>query len=145
MLQPFAPDQTPYELIGGAETVQRLVNAFYKRVGQHPDLKPIFPEDLTPVARRQYKFLTQFFGGPPLYSQEYGPPMLRARHMPFPITPKRARAWLSCMSEALEEAGIEEPIRGFLFERLTMTAHHMINTPDDEEAAPRKSIDPGRE
>ncbi|MBX6394266.1 MAG: globin [Alicyclobacillaceae bacterium] len=133
MLQPFDPDKTPYELIGGAEALRRLVEAFYKRVAEHPDLKPIFPEDLAPVRERQYKFLTQFLGGPPLYSQEYGHPMLRARHMRFPITPKRAKAWLSCMSEAMDEAGIQGPIRDFVFERLTLTARHMVNTPDGQE------------
>ncbi|HEX6923631.1 MAG TPA: globin, partial [Bacillales bacterium] len=37
----------PYKAIGGFETIEKLVEAFYKRVGQHPDLYPIFPEDLT--------------------------------------------------------------------------------------------------
>ncbi|SEP84599.1 globin domain-containing protein [Piscibacillus halophilus] len=116
-----------YEAIGGAEAVDRLVEAFYKRVGQHPDLIPIFPDDLTETARKQKQFLTQFFGGPPLYIQEHGHPMLRARHMPFPITPTRRDAWLECMAGALEEAEIEEPYKTSIYERLTMTANHMMN------------------
>ncbi|WP_277673473.1 globin [Piscibacillus halophilus] len=116
-----------YEAIGGAEAVDRLVEAFYKRVGQHPDLTPIFPDDLTETARKQKQFLTQFFGGPPLYIQEHGHPMLRARHMPFPITPTRRDAWLECMAGALEEAEIEEPYKTSIYERLTMTANHMMN------------------
>lgn len=119
---------TPYELIGGAEAVARLVDAFYRRVQAHPDLAPLFPADITPVADRQRKFLTQFFGGPPLYSQEHGHPMLRARHLPFPITPARARAWLGCMAAAMDEAGLSGPVRDFLFARLQQTAAHMINT-----------------
>ncbi|GEL77147.1 globin domain-containing protein [Tenuibacillus multivorans] len=117
-----------YESIGGAEAVDRLVEAFYKRVGKHPDLIPIFPDDLTETARKQKQFLTQFFGGPPLYIQEHGHPMLRARHMPFPITPTRRNAWLECMAGALEEAEIEEPYKTSIYERLTMTANHMMNT-----------------
>jgi hemoglobin len=124
--------KTPYEAIGGAETVQRLVDAFYKRVVKDPDLSPIFPEDILPVRDKQYLFLTQFFGGPPLYSQKFGSPMLRARHLPFPITPTRAKAWLKCMQEAMDEVGIEGPVREFLNERFTKTAHHMVNTPDQE-------------
>lgn len=116
-----------YEAIGGAEAVDRLVEAFYKRVGQHPDLIPIFPDDLTETARKQKQFLTHFFGGPPLYIQEHGHPMLRARHMPFPITPTRRDAWLECMAGALEEAEIEEPYKTSIYERLTMTANHMMN------------------
>ncbi|GGC74811.1 hypothetical protein GCM10007216_01780 [Thalassobacillus devorans] len=123
---------TIYEAIGGREAVATLVDAFYARVGNHPDLIPIFPDDLTETARKQKQFLTQFFGGPALYTEEHGHPMLRARHLPFPITPTRRDAWLNCMAAALEEANIEEPYRTAIFERLTMTANHMMNTPEDE-------------
>ncbi|MFG6115596.1 globin [Halobacillus sp. MO56] len=123
---------TIYEAIGGQQAVFKLVDAFYARVGSHPDLIPIFPDDLTETARKQKQFLTQFFGGPALYTEEHGHPMLRARHLPFPITPTRRDAWLDCMAAALEEANIEEPYRTAIFERLTMTANHMMNTPEDE-------------
>ncbi|MEK0397531.1 globin, partial [Lactobacillus delbrueckii] len=79
-------------IIGG-EKLGRLVDAFYKRVAKHPDLIPIFPDYLTEVATNQKQFLTQFLGGPPLYTEEHGHPMLRARHLPHEITPKRAKAW----------------------------------------------------
>ncbi|MFC4403257.1 globin [Gracilibacillus xinjiangensis] len=121
-----------YEAIGGDETIDRLVEAFYARVANHPDLIPIFPDDFTEVARKQKQFLTQFFGGPPLYIQEHGHPMMRKRHLRFPITPTRRDAWLKCMEGALEEVQIEEPVRSAMFERLTLTANHMMNTPDEE-------------
>lgn len=122
--------RTIYEAIGGHETIDRLVTAFYKRVGKHPKLTPIFPEDLTETARKQSLFLTQFFGGPNLYSEERGHPMMRRRHLPFEITPSRRDAWLDCMDEALDEVGIEEPYRTAIFERLSLTANHMMNTPE---------------
>ncbi len=121
-----------YEAIGGEKTIDQLVTEFYARVAKHPDLIPIFPEDLTEVARKQKQFLTQFFGGPPIYSQEHGHPRMRARHLPHEITPTRRLAWLACMKEALEEAEIKEPYFSFMFERLSLTATHMVNTPDSE-------------
>jgi hemoglobin len=123
-----------YEEIGGSETLEKLVTAFYNKVKEHPDLAPIFPDDLTETARKQKQFLTQFLGGPPLYSEEHGHPMLRARHMPFPITPKRAEAWLSCMRSAMEEIDLPSPWREQIFSRLTFTAHHMVNRQDDNES-----------
>jgi hemoglobin len=126
----FDPNQSIYELIGGGETLRRLVDTFYSKVGQHPELTPIFPEDLTETADKQYLFLTQFLGGPTLYSDKYGHPMLRARHMPFEVTPTRAKAWLGCMGEALDEIGLEGPLRNFLYERFVQTANHMVNTRD---------------
>ncbi|MCR1835477.1 globin [Oceanobacillus caeni] len=121
---------TIYEAIGGFDTIDKLVTAFYKRVGKDPDLIPIFPDDLTETARKQRLFLTQFFGGPRLYEEERGQPMMRRRHLPFPITPSRRDAWLSCMKEALDEVEMEEPYRSVIFEKLTLTANHMMNTLD---------------
>ncbi|TMW72937.1 globin [Alteribacter natronophilus] len=119
--------RTPYDLIG-EQTLDRLVDAFYTNVALDPELAPLFPDDLTETARKQKQFLTQFLGGPPAYSEEHGHPMLRARHMPFPITPSRAEAWLRCMDEAMDETELEEPFRSAFMERLTQTARHMINT-----------------
>lgn len=123
---------TIYEAIGGREAVEELVDAFYSKVAEHPKLTPIFPKDLTETARKQKQFLTQFFGGPALYSEEHGHPMLRRRHLPFVITPSRRDAWLSCMHEALSEVDIAENYKTAIFERLTLTAQHMMNTPEEE-------------
>ncbi|GGE51281.1 hypothetical protein GCM10011391_32590 [Pullulanibacillus camelliae] len=120
-----------FEAIGGSETLRRLVTAHYKYVAAHPDLAPIFPNDLTETARKQQQFLTQFLGGPPLFSEEHGHPMLRARHLPFPITPKRAEAWLSCMSRAMDDIALDGTLRDSIFKRLTLTAYHMVNTEDE--------------
>lgn len=118
---------TIYEAIGGQEAVDRIVESLYTHIGQHPLLTPIFPEDLTETKWKQRLFLTQFFGGPPLYLQERGHPMLRRRHLPFPITPERGKAWLDCMDIALDEAEIEEPYRTAIFERITTVAAQMVN------------------
>ena len=58
---------TPFDSIG-ADKLHELVEAFYNRVGKHPDLIPIFPNDLSETARKQKQFLTQYLGGPPLYT-----------------------------------------------------------------------------
>ncbi|QQE74676.1 globin [Brevibacillus composti] len=125
---------TPYEQIGGAETLSRLVDTFYDLVKEHPDLAPLFPEDFTEVKERQYQFLTQFLGGPTLYSDKHGHPMLRARHMRFPIGPTQAEAWLACMKEAMDRIQLEGPLREQIFERLRLTAYHMVNRWDTEKA-----------
>ena len=124
---------TLYEAIGGADTVRRMVEAFYPKVQADPLLGPLFPEDIDPVMEKQYMFLTQFFGGPSLFSDAYGHPMMRARHMPFKITPERAQAWLECMSEAMDEVELSGKFREIYYQRLVMTAQHMINSPDEDE------------
>lgn len=123
--------QTPFALMGGAPAVRRLVDAFYPRVQADPDLAAIFPADITPVREKQYLFLTQFLGGPALYSERYGPPMLRARHLPHAVTPRRREAWLQCMSAAMDDVGLSGDIRAFVYGRLIQVADHMVNRPDD--------------
>lgn len=117
----------PFEVIGGNETIEQLVSAFYKRVAEHPELRPIFPDDLTETARKQKQFLTQLLGGPPLYLEEHGHPMLRARHLRFPITSEKASAWLSCMNDALNEIDMKETWRKAIYNRLSVIALNMVN------------------
>lgn len=121
---------TIYEAIGGQPVVDHIVHSLYKHVAKHEALIPIFPEDLTETIYKQRLFLTQFFGGPSLYLQEIGHPMLKRRHLPFEITWERRNAWLECMEKALDEAQVAEPYRTAIFERLSLTGTHMINTED---------------
>ncbi|MEH7354675.1 globin [Neobacillus drentensis] len=123
---------TPFEAIG-EDTLNHLIDTFYGLVAQHPDLAPIFPNQFTEIARKQKQFLTQYLGGPQIYTEEHGHPMMRARHLPFPVTPTRAKAWLSCMKQAMDIVGLQGPLRDEFYYRLTLTAQHMINTPDEGE------------
>jgi len=123
---------TLFEAIGGAPAIRDVVEKFYPKVQADPLLSPIFPEDIRPVMEKQNLFLTQFFGGPPLYSDEHGHPMMRARHMPFPVTPARAEAWLACMARALSETDIPADLQAVMLERLSGPAHHFINTEDED-------------
>ncbi|WP_442603296.1 globin domain-containing protein [Paenibacillus sp. KN14-4R] len=120
--------ETIYDWIGGAETLRRIVETFYPKVQIDPLLSPLFPEDILPVMEKQYLFLTQFLGGPSLYSDQYGHPMMRARHMPFPITNAHAQAWLNCMEQALVEVGLPKDLREIMIQRLSAPANHFVNT-----------------
>ena len=127
------PLKTLFTEIGGAETIDKLVNAFYPRVYADPDLSPLFEGDMEEIKRKQRMFLSQFTGGPALYSQEFGPPAMQQRHLPFEITPKRASCWLRCMKEAFHEMGLDEtPAGAQFYDRLTQVAGIMVNTPDYE-------------
>ncbi len=117
-----------YDMLGGAKTIRAIVEAFYPIVQQNPVIGPLFPDDIRPVMEKQYLFLTQFFGGPPLYSDQYGHPMMRARHMPFRITPDSAAAWLACMERALTEVGIDEQLKQTVLMRLSGPANHFVNS-----------------
>jgi hemoglobin len=122
-----------YSEIGGQETINKLVEAFYPRVYADEELAPLFEGDMEEIKRKQRMFLPQFLGGPALYSQEFGPPAMRERHLPFEVTPRRAQCWLRCMKEAFEEIGLSnKPAGQAFYDRLTQVAGIMINSPDKE-------------
>lgn len=120
--------RTIYDEIG-KEKIDQLVEAFYPKVYSDPYLSPLFNGDMSEIMRKQRMFLTQFLGGPPLYSEEFGPPAMKYRHLRFKITPKHAEGWLRCMWEAFNEVGLsEDPAGLFFYERLKQVAAIMVNT-----------------
>ena len=50
-------------------------------------------------------------GGPQHYTERFGHPMLRARHMPFPIANKERDQWLARMDQAMQETGAPADLR----------------------------------
>ena len=126
----LTPGGTLHDRIG-PEHLRALLERFYARVAADALLSPIFPAHLDGTLEKQFAFLSGFLGGPPLYHQTYGHPRLRARHLPFEITPARARAWLACMKAALEETPeIAREDAAELYAALARVAVQMVNSPD---------------
>ncbi|HMR57002.1 MAG TPA: globin [Cyclobacteriaceae bacterium] len=115
-----------YEKLG-ADNIALLVERFYDIVFSHPDISHLFKTDKEVIKEKQRLFLTQFFGGPALYSQQYGHPQLRARHLPHPIGNDEAVAWLACMSKAIGSLPIDKSLKDELFKRFVPTAMFMVN------------------
>ena len=121
---------TPYEQIGGENTVNRLVEHFYDLMDQTPQFAPIramHPEDLSESRRKLFMFLSGWLGGPDLFVQEFGHPMLRRRHLPFAIGTAERNQWVACMVLAMEKSGIEAEIQKRLLESFFNTADFMRN------------------
>ena len=113
----------------GPEKIDELVRAFYPKVYADEHLIPIFKWDINEIMEKQRLFLTQFTGGPALYSEKYGRPMMRKRHLIHEVTPTRAKSWLQCMNEAFKEVGLDKhPMGKEFFQRLTEVASIMVNT-----------------
>ena len=124
------PAKTPYELLGAADGVRTLVERFYRLMDTLPEaarIRALHPSDLGGSTDKLYKFLSGWLGGPALYVQEYGHPMLRARHLPFPIETEDRDAWLLCMARALDEVKLDPLARMQLDQAFYKTADHMRN------------------
>lgn len=87
----------------GEENIFRMCRDFYDEIGRSP-IRPLFSDDLPAASEKLAAFLVGICGGPPLYHQRYGPPMMRARHLAFPIDEAARRVWLDCFFKVLEKA-----------------------------------------
>ena len=130
-----------FERIGGAVVIDRLVEAFYARMDTLPEARAIramHAIDLGPTKIVLKRYLTEWTGGPKLYSVEKGHPRLRQRHMGFPIGEAERDAWLLCMRSALDEAVADDSAREEIYATLAKLADWMrnqANNPHDKGAA----------
>lgn len=125
-------EDTPYALIGGEAAVRKLCEKFYELMDTVPQFAPIralHPADLKSSRDKLFMFLSGWLGGPDLYVQNVGHPMLRRRHMPFAIGEDERDQWVACMFLAMEVVGIEAALREQLLNAFFNTADFMRNHP----------------
>lgn len=119
-----------YERIGGADRVHALVKRFYQLMDELPEthgIRKMHPASLERSEEKLFKFLSGWMGGPQLYIQEYGHPMLRQRHLPFPVGDSERDQWLLCMKQALQDVVADEQLRHELETSFDKVANHMRN------------------
>jgi len=119
-----------YERLGGDPGVRRLVDRFYDRMDERPDaatIRAMHPDDLTGSRDHLHLFLVMWTGGPRTYMEQRGHPMMRARHLPFPIDEAARDAWLACMDDALQATVDDATLRADLFGAFARMADHMRN------------------
>ncbi len=122
----------PFELIGGAKHVRRLVDRFYDRMQapQYAKIRNMHPVDLGESREKLYLFLSGWLGGPPLYIERYGHPRLRARHLKFPIDSEARDQWLECMDHALTVTEVDPALAQLLRQQFAKVADFMRNVAD---------------
>ena len=125
------PDRdSVYARLGGEAAVRALVDRFYALMDQLPQaqaVRQLHPPSLERSADSLFKFLSGWFGGPPLYLRERGHPRLRMRHLPFAIGRAERDQWMLCMRQALHEQVADVPLRAAVEQAFVGMADHMIN------------------
>lgn len=125
---PWGNAPTPYEELGGAAVLRRLVDRFYDLVeSDSPGLRAMHPADDSNSRRNLFDFLSGWLGGPQLYMERKGQPRLRMRHAPFAIGTAEAEEWMRCMRGALDDVEVVGPVRQYIETQLEQTARHVRN------------------
>jgi len=123
--------QSVYEAIGGEAGVKKLVDRFYQLMDTLPEAqaaRAIHPADLSDSNQKLFEYFSGWLGGPPLFVERRGPPMLRARHLHAPIAEEEVKAWLLCFMRAWREVVGDRPeIDEIVLPQIHSLAHHMRN------------------
>ena len=129
-LEDKASFATPYEWIGGQDRVRALVDRFYDLMdleSGYRELRAAHGSELTAARDKLYLFLSGWLGGPQTYTERFGHPRLRMRHMPFAIGIKERNQWLACMDQAMGETDVDPALRERLKTSFFQTADWMRN------------------
>ncbi|MCC0008075.1 MAG: group II truncated hemoglobin [Hyphomicrobiaceae bacterium] len=121
---------SPYELLGGEAGLRRLTRRMYELMATLPDAaaaRDVHPPDLANSEQKFFEFMSGWLGGPPLFVERRGPPMLRRRHFVARIGPAEIKAWLTCFEQAMDETVADAGLREALREPIRRLAHHMQN------------------
>ena len=94
---------------------------------QYHAIRRLHPESLDGSREKLKMFLSGWLGGPDLYIEKFGPPMLRARHLSYAIASRERDQWLACMFSAMDQVGVPEPLKTKLRESFYGTADWMRN------------------
>src|SRR5438093_10942945 len=119
---PAGPPQGPgpngeiYGIMGEAN-IFRMILDFYTEL-EKSEIRRLFPSNMEEASKKSAAFFVTVLGGPPLYLERYGPPRMRARHLPFEIDEPARQIWLACFDRTLEDAGAKyqfpaEHLQGF--------------------------------
>jgi len=127
--------KTPYDRIGGEKAVRKLCQTFYHimcETSQTSLIRAMHPTNIHLSEEKLYLFLTGWLGGPPLYTDIYGHPRLRARHLSFSIGIEERDQWLYCMAQALKTMDLNELFAQQLMSSFVQTADFMRNQPEQQ-------------
>lgn len=125
-----AAAETPFAWIGGESRVHALTERFYDLMdleSGYAELRAAHGNELADARQKLFMFLCGWLGGPSYYTDQFGHPRLRARHMPFAIGIKERDQWVACMDQAMGETGVPDALRARLRESFMGTADWMRN------------------
>ncbi len=121
---------TAFAWLGGEEKVKALVERFYDLMDlepQYAELRAAHGSELAHAREKLFWFLCGWLGGPNHYTDRFGHPRLRMRHLPFRIGIRERDQWMACMEQAMRETEVDPVLRERLRESLFQTADWMRN------------------
>ncbi len=131
MNAPIEKPRTPYEALGGQETITRIVNRFYDLMGEDPqyaELRAMHAADLAYMRRSLAGWLTAWAGGPKDWFDENPGKCMMSAHRGLGVSRETAGQWADAMARAIADCGpLDAELGKAMAERLGMMAGAMAS------------------
>lgn len=104
-------EKSPYERLGGAETLRQITDRFYDLMEADPayaELRAMHARDLAPMRESLPGFLSGWSGGPRDWFEAHPGKCMMSMHRPFPISRETARQWADCMARAIADVAPDD-------------------------------------
>ena len=124
--------ETPYDRLGGADGLKRIVARFYRLMDTLPEFTALRAQhgfDLSQPQQALYDFLSGWLGGPALYFAAPGRQCVMSAHARLKIGAEEVRQWLECMELALDEIEPGCELKDHIMRALAGVAARMRNRP----------------
>lgn len=127
--------QSLYTQLGGELAIKQMVKKFYDKVESKPEAEPLLRlhlrgNGMAHSRLEQFHFLSGFLGGPKLYAEIHGHSNVKTMHAHVDVDAQSKDIWLQCMSETLDEIGVEANLKQTLMSNFTIVAEQLVNRPN---------------
>lgn len=123
---------SPYEQIGAADGIARVVGRFYDLMETDPAyaaLRAMHAADLAPMRASLAGFLSGWAGGPRDWFDANPGKCMMSMHSGFTITRETAVQWVEAMERAFADCGLaDHPVALLMNDRFRMMAGGMANS-----------------
>lgn len=121
---------TPFEMIGGAGPVARIVNRFYDLMETDPAygaLRALHAADLAPMRASLTGFLIAWLGGPRDWFEQRPKTCMMSLHAPLRIDAGLADDWIDAMSRAIDDADVDPALAAQMTAAMRRMCANMVN------------------
>jgi hemoglobin len=120
---------TPYDMVGGAETVRRIVDRFYDLMDEQSclaELRVLHAPDLGPMRESLSGFLIAWLGGPRDWFANNPGKCVMSVHGKIAVSAQTADQWSEAMRLAIADFVIDEKLAAGMADALQGMAEAMI-------------------
>lgn len=120
---------TPYEMVGGAGTVRRIVDRFYDLMDLEPgfaELRALHADDLAPMRESLTGFLIAWLGGPRDWFARNPGKCVMSLHATVTVSSLTARQWSDAMRLAIADFVFDEHLATRMADALEGMAQGMV-------------------